>query len=1176
LRQQLKNHIRTILFFFLLSLNHADIYPQQNYNFETLKSTPKSDVFLQGFYWNSTPGGIWYDSLAKLAPRLASAGFGAVWFPSPTKGMSGAWSMGYDPYDHYDFGEYNQQGGIETRFGSRQELINAISTYHSVGIQVWADAVINHMNGGERKQNYECKPYPSFPDSEYLQFYYPNGSGRFKKDSSYFYPNLQTCDVNQPYHGDPVYQFGVWLAHDRQKVKDSLIVWGQYLRNVLKFDGFRLDMAKHIDPIFMGPWLQNVNAGGYAVAEYYGGIDEIKTWLHYCQNVFGGDISMFDFPLRFDLKDMCNNTSGGYDMNWLDGAGLINNGVSGFDVATFADNHDFDRIGWDGNTDIGHSPIIYNKDLAYAYIIFSEGRPSVWFKDYFSYGLSGKIDTLIWIRQNILSGGTTKRSGLDPWYVGSSDNQVTQSRDIYVARRNGGSGKPAAYLVINDNPTQWRGVWVNSDYPNQVFRDYTGKAMDKTAAGDGRVELWAPPRGYAVYVPDTSTYINHPPYIQTIPDLKAFINTSFEYQTIYGDPNNNPVTFLLTGNPSWLSVTTSGKLIGTPAATDTGITQIILTISDSYSSSAHDTFLLTVQASPAMDGVFDGLGVWNHLTDADTIAGWAGAMVKDIFVSEDQNYFYFGANIKANQGMNWAFLINTKGGGGSTESWGRSINYNHPNLPDYILRGTFGSYAEFHTWTGSYWSGVGNALNISEFGENISADTIQSSWLEVRILKSSIGNPLVFAVQCYLTGNQTSNATFDACPNDENTTGWSGITTHLRYYAIEGNKTLTFCNLQHPQSSVIPGGGAVTVYARAFGIGVTDSTGQGTGVSAWIGYSTVNTNPATWTNWISAPYYTDVNNYDEYRTNIGVGLPGGVYYYASRFQYDGGNYFYGGYSGSGGGFWNGATASSGVLTINAAPEIPTLTSPANGDTAVNTIVTLSWNPVSGAASYRLQLSTDSTFTSIDVDDSTLTSAEKNVNGLTRDTFYYWRVRSKNGYGSSSWSERWNFKTRYDFTVDYYFSTAWNMVSLPLDVSDAIKSIVFPNASSDAFTFSPGSGYIKHDTLLLGKGYWLKFPAQDTVRISGIPISLDTVDVVAGWNMIGSVSVSIPTDSISQIPYGIIQSKFYTYEKGYIIAETIEPSKAYWVKCNTDGKLILFDEGKKKSEVDSQESRVRRK
>ena len=92
---------------------------QQAGNPQRVESTPKSDVYMQAFYWNSPPGGIWYDSLAKLAPRLASAGFSAVWFPSPAKGAGGGLSMGYDPYDQYDFGNYNQKGSVETRFGSR-------------------------------------------------------------------------------------------------------------------------------------------------------------------------------------------------------------------------------------------------------------------------------------------------------------------------------------------------------------------------------------------------------------------------------------------------------------------------------------------------------------------------------------------------------------------------------------------------------------------------------------------------------------------------------------------------------------------------------------------------------------------------------------------------------------------------------------------------------------------------------------------------------------------------------------------------------------------------------------------------------------------------------------------------------------------------------------------------
>ncbi|NUN08387.1 MAG: T9SS type A sorting domain-containing protein [Ignavibacteriaceae bacterium] len=602
-----------LAFLFVLSLS-AGAYAQEK-DFSTL---PKSDVFLQGFYWNSTPGGIWWDSLASLAPRLASSGFSAVWFPNAVKGAAGGFSMGYDPYDHYDFGEFNQKGSRETRFGSRAELVNAIRTFTDVGIDCYADAVMLHMNGGEAQIPYECTPYPAFPDSAYLLFNYPNGSGRFPKNASHFYPNAQTCDVNPPYHGptDPLYQFGEWLAKDKASVRDSLIAWGRYLKQVLGFKGFRLDAVKHIDPAFMGPWLQQVNGNNYAVAEYFGGQGEIISWYNQTKFTHGGNVAVFDFPLRYSLRDMCNNTSGSYDMTWLDGAGLVNAGVSGYDVATFVENHDLDRIGWDSSIANGHDPIIYNKDLAYAYILFSEGRPSVFFKDYFMYGFAGKIDTLIWIRQKYLGGGSAKRAGLNAYYIRQDNNQdqAVLARDIYVARRNGFGTQPGGYLVINDNSSQWIDVWVDTELPvGTVYKEFTGKDANKVVVGPApggnknRVKLWAPNRGYTVYVADTTQAINHPPVLVSVPELTAYTNSPFSYKLKVNDVNGDPLSFSLSGNPAWLSVSASGVLNGTPQLNQTGSSPVIISVSDNRGYVVSDTFNVTVilNRPPAISSIND-------------------------------------------------------------------------------------------------------------------------------------------------------------------------------------------------------------------------------------------------------------------------------------------------------------------------------------------------------------------------------------------------------------------------------------------------------------------------------------------------------------------------------------------------------------------------------------------
>ena len=49
--------------------------------------------------------------------------------------------------------------------------------------------------------------------------------------------------------------------------------------------------------------------------------------------------------------------------------------------------------------------------------------------------------------------------------------------------------------------------------------------------------------------------------------------------------------------------------------------------------------------------------------------------------------------------------------------------------------------------------------------------------------------------------------------------------------------------------------------------------------------------------------------------SIGNTLTAGIYYYASRIQYDGGSYLFGGYNAGGGGFWDGVNNVSGILTV---------------------------------------------------------------------------------------------------------------------------------------------------------------------------------------------------------------------------------------------------------------------
>lgn len=143
---------------------------------------------------------------------------------------------------------------------------------------------------------------------------------------------------------------------------------------------------------------------------------------------------------------------------------------------------------------------------------------------------------------------------------------------------------------------------------------------------------------------------------------------------------------------------------------------------------------------------------------------------------------------------------------------------------------------------------------------------------------------------------------------------------------------IDWTNLQWPGTGAVKLGQAYDVYARVYEPGVTDAVGQGAGVQVWIGYSTSATNPNTWTNWVAATYYGDDGaNNDEYKANLGaVMTAAGTYYYATRVQLGTALYVYGGFNG---GFWDGTTNVSGVLTVNPAETLDwvNLQAPASGD-----------------------------------------------------------------------------------------------------------------------------------------------------------------------------------------------------------------------------------------------------
>lgn len=112
---------------------------------------------------------------------------------------------------------------------------------------------------------------------------------------------------------------------------------------------------------------------------------------------------------------------------------------------------------------------------------------------------------------------------------------------------------------------------------------------------------------------------------------------------------------------------------------------------------------------------------------------------------------------------------------------------------------------------------------------------------------------------------------------------------------------------------------------------------------------------------------------------------------------------------AGWGAWSSVRTFSTVLCVTV-PDIPILVSPADGAMNQPVNVLLLWGSASGATSYGVQVATDSGFTSLVFNQSSLAGLSISPSGLMCGTTYYWRVNASNSAGTGGWSATRSFST----------------------------------------------------------------------------------------------------------------------------------------------------------------------
>lgn len=102
------------------------------------------------------------------------------------------------------------------------------------------------------------------------------------------------------------------------------------------------------------------------------------------------------------------------------------------------------------------------------------------------------------------------------------------------------------------------------------------------------------------------------------------------------------------------------------------------------------------------------------------------------------------------------------------------------------------------------------------------------------------------------------------------------------------------------------------------------------------------------------------------------------------------------------------------VTNNASNNLnsPELLSPLNNSTLYNAFPTFDWSDVNNATKYRLQVSSDSTFSSLTIDTSVSGVSQFTIttNIINDSSLYFWRVNSSNSVTISNWTANFAFNT----------------------------------------------------------------------------------------------------------------------------------------------------------------------
>lgn len=457
-------------------------------------STNINKTIMQYFEWYIKPEENLWQKVISEANYIASLGITGVWLPPAYKGSAGINDVGYGVYDLYDLGEFDQKGTIRTKYGTKEEYLEAIRVLKANGIKVIADIVFNHKTGADEAEeviaieNNQSNRNIAISEPKTIKAWTKfNFDGRNNKYSDFkwnwqhfhgvdwdeltqkksifqFYGKHWDNDVDKE-NGNFDYLMGCDVDLNNVDVVEELIRWGKWYINTTNVDAFRIDAAKHVRTTFFKQWLSALRSETehelFSVGEYW--IGDVHPLLDYLKTA-KDEMSLFDVPLHFNFYN-ASNSDGFFDMRTIFDGTLVKEKPES--AVTFVNNHD---------TEPDQPMFSHVREwfwpLAYALILLrKDGIPCIFYGDYYGIkeknipGQKEQIEKLLKLRQHFAYGTQIDyfdHNNIIAW-VREGDYEHTDSGLV---------------VIMSDGPGGSKQINVGERLANTYMIDYLGNVKE--------------------------------------------------------------------------------------------------------------------------------------------------------------------------------------------------------------------------------------------------------------------------------------------------------------------------------------------------------------------------------------------------------------------------------------------------------------------------------------------------------------------------------------------------------------------------------------------------------------------------------------------------------------------------------------------------------------------------